>query len=97
MLAKQGWRLLKDHDSFLFICFEARYFPRCNFLHAADSPNSSYVWKSMMATMPILRSGCYWRVGNGESIEVTMDKWIPNYPSNKILHPMHEVEGLSPH
>ena len=58
MLAKQGWRLLKGHDSILFKCFKARYFPRCNFLHAADSPNSSYVWQSMMAEMPILRSGC---------------------------------------
>ena len=58
MLAKQGWRLLKGHDSILFKCFKARYFPQCNFLHAADSPNSSYVWKSMMAAMPILRNGC---------------------------------------
>ena len=92
MLAKQGWRLLKDHDSLLFKFFKAIYFLRCNFLHAAESPNSSYVWKSMMATMPILRNGCCWRMGNGESIEVTKDKWIPNCPSNKILHPMHEVE-----
>ena len=92
MLAKQGWRLLKDHDSLLFKSFKVRYFPQYNYLHATDSLNSSYVWKSMMATMPILSSGCCWRVGNGESIEVTTDKWIPNYPLNKILHPVHEVE-----
>ena len=46
----------------------------------------------MVAALPILKSGCCWRVGNGESIEATMDKWIPNYPSNKILHPMHGME-----
>ncbi|XP_075640505.1 uncharacterized protein LOC142612276 [Castanea sativa] len=48
---------------------QARYFPRCNFLDAVESPNSSYVWKSMVAALPILKSGCCWRVGNGESIK----------------------------
>ena len=92
MLAKQGWRLLKNHKSLMFKCFKARYFPRCDFLHAKDSPNSSFVWKSMVSALPILKSGCCWRVGNGESIEALMDKWIPNYPSNKILHPVHGME-----
>ena len=92
MLAKQGWRLLKNHESLMFKCFKARYFPRYNFLHAKDSPNSSFVWKSMVSALPILKSGCCWRVGNGESIEATMDKWIPNNPSNKILHPVHGME-----
>ena len=42
-----------------------------------------------MCAMPILRSGCYWKVGNGEAIRVSNDKWIPD-PSNKILHPVAE-------
>ena len=46
-----------------------------------------------MATMPILKSGCYWRVGNGEDIRVRKEKWIPNYPSNKVLHPVAEEGG----
>ena len=92
MLAKQDWRLLKNHESLMCKCFKARYFSRCNFLHTKDSPNSSFVWKSMVAALPILKSGCCWRVGNGESIETTKDKWIPNYPSNKILHPVHGME-----
>jgi len=43
-----------------------------------------------MSAMPILRSGCCWRVRNGEAIQVSKDKWIPDYPSNKILHPVAE-------
>ena len=42
-----------------------------------------------MAPQPILLSGHCWRVGNGLSINVLKDKWIPNYPTNKILHPVH--------
>ena len=45
-----------------------------------------------MVAMPILRSGSCWRVGSGESIKLLMDKWIPNYPSNRVLRPVHEGE-----
>ena len=48
-----------------------------------------------MATLPILKSGRYWRVGNGVSIRVHKDKGIPNYPANKILHlAQEETEEL---
>ena len=93
MLAKQGWRLLQDTESLPYRCFKARYFPRSNFLEAVDVPNSSYVWKSLMATQPILKKGCYWRVGDGSNIWVTQDRWIPNYPTNKVLHPPLEEDG----
>ena len=90
MLAKQGWKLLHHHDSLLFKCFKARYFSMCHFLEAMDSPNSSYVWQSMVAALPILKSGYCWRVGNGVSIRVHKHIWIPNYPANKFFHPAKE-------
>ena len=69
MLAKQGSRLLQEKDSLLYGCFKAKYFPRCSFLEAKDVPNSSFVWKSLMATQPILKKGCCWKVGDGSSIQ----------------------------
>ena len=92
MLAKQDWRLMHDQNSLFFKCFKARYFPRCHFLDVAVSPNSSYVWRSIMFAMPILRSGSCCCVRNGESIKVLLDKWIFNYPSNRVLHLVHEGE-----
>ena len=44
-----------------------------------------------MAALPILKSGYCWRVGNRSSISVLGDKWIPNYPTNKVLLPIHEL------
>ena len=93
MLAKQGWRLIQQHDSLMVKCFKARYFPRSHFLDASASPNCSYVWKSIMAASPILKSGCCWRVGDGTNIRVSTDKWIPNYPTNGILHPPNLEES----
>ncbi|KAK9993463.1 hypothetical protein SO802_023166 [Lithocarpus litseifolius] len=86
---QQGWRMVKGNDSLLYQCFKARYFPRSNFLEAKESPNYSYVWRSLMAAMPILQSGHCWRVGNGASIHVLKDKWIPYFPTNKVLVPIH--------
>ncbi|KAL4614834.1 hypothetical protein ACB092_07G081300 [Castanea dentata] len=84
-----------EDESLLYKCFKARYFPRSNFLEAVESPNCSFVWRSIMAACPILKNGCCWRVGNGSSIRVHEDRWILNYPTNTILYPANEeTEGL---
>ena len=95
MLAKQGWRMIQEQNSLLSRCFKAKYFPRCSFMEAADCPNNSYVWKSVLAGQQILKKGSYWRVGTGSSIWVMEDKWILNYLGNKILFPTEydEWEG----
>ena len=59
MLAKQDWRMLQDQNSLLSRCFKAKYFPRCSFMEAADCPNRSYVWKSVLAAQQILKKECY--------------------------------------
>ena len=92
ILAKQGWRLLQQQESLVYKCFKAKYFPRCSFLEATDVLNSSYVWKSLLAAQPILRKGGCWRLGNGSSIRVTMDSWIPNHPTHRVLHPLQVDE-----
>ena len=68
MLVKQGWKLLIDQGSLLYKCFKAQYFPRCSFLEASDTPNSSYVWKSLIAAQPILRKDA-------------TGKWVMTLPS----------------
>ena len=68
MLAKQGWRLIQGYDSLPYRCFKARYFPRTSFLEAKELLGCSYVWRSILAVLPILRLGSCWRVGNGSSI-----------------------------
>ena len=92
MLPKQSWRLIQDRESLMYHCFKARYIPQTEFLDASNSPNSSYVWKSIMATKPILTDGCCWRVGDGLAIKVISKKWIHNYPTNGLIYPLSEEE-----
>ena len=46
-----------------------------------------------MATQPILQSGHCWRVGNGVSINALKDKWLPNFPTNKVPNLVQENWG----
>ena len=43
-----------------------------------------------MVALPILKDGHCWRVGNGSSIRVLEDRWIPNHSTNKMLHPIQD-------
>ena len=45
----------------------------------------------MVAALPILKRECCWRVGNGKSIKVYLDKWIPKCPANRILQQGHDA------
>lgn len=81
---------------FLFKGYPFIFFPRSSFLEAKESPSCSYVWRSILAVLPILRLSSCWRVGNGSSVSVVGDRWLPNHATNKILHPRHElVEDLA--
>ena len=93
MFAKQGWRLLQEEDSLVYGCFKAKYFPHSSFLEASDVPYSSFVWKSLLAAQPLLKKGSYWRVGNGNSIRIMHEKWIPNHPINQVLQQPIDVNG----
>ena len=46
-----------------------------------------------MVAQPVLQSGHYWRVGNGTSINALKDWWLPNFPTNKVLHSVQENLG----
>ena len=92
IIAKQGWRLMQGKDSLLFRCFKVKYLPRCGFLDVVDVPNSSFVWKSILATKEILERGHCWRVGDRSTIWVIKDRWIPKHPTNKVIHMVLDKE-----
>ena len=69
LLAKQGWRLQLAEDSLVFRVLKAKYFPRCDFIHASLGHNPSYTWRSIMAAQDLVKGGVMWRVGNWRECE----------------------------
>lgn len=57
MLAKQGWRILKNPESLLARVMKMKYFPSCDLLSAPVSNSSSFVWKSIYSGLITLRRG----------------------------------------
>ncbi|KAL5541111.1 hypothetical protein UlMin_043397 [Ulmus minor] len=83
--AKQGWRLIHFPNSLVGKVLKACYFPNCSFLEAKIGGSPSYTWRSIWWGREIIELGSQWRVGSGDLIRVTEDRWILKTNSFKIL------------
>lgn len=92
LLAKQGWRLQKNHESLFYKVFKEKYFPKGDILNADLGSNPSYAWRSVWNAPQILRDGMRWLVGNGRRIEIWKDKWIPNPTTFKVVSPQFVLD-----
>jgi hypothetical protein len=97
MLAKQGWRLIQAPESLCAKVLRAKYFADGDVINAKPIPGMSYVWRSILKGFQILKLGIIWRVGDGNSIRIWEDQWIPD---NSTLRPSsvrgnHEFELVS--
>jgi ribonuclease HI len=87
MLARQGWRLLMVPNSLCAQVLRAKYFPNGNLLNVREQPGISYSWRSIVRGIEALKKGLIWRVGNGESINIWNDPWIPNAATRRPCTP----------
>ena len=86
MFAKQVWRLLKDKNSLFFRVFKAKYFPTGS-IFEASATKGSYTWQSILKAQKMISMGMQWRLGDGKSIDIYNDNWLPRKGSAKIVSP----------
>ncbi|KAL3830578.1 hypothetical protein ACJIZ3_019380 [Penstemon smallii] len=77
LLAKQAWRILSRPDSLISRVLRAKYFPNHDLLEAPLGPKPSLTWRSIWGSIHTLQSGLRWRVGDGNTIHIWGDKWLP--------------------
>jgi ribonuclease HI len=87
LLAKQAWRLIDDPNSLCARVLRAKYFPTGDLLNAKLKSGSSFTWQSIWAGLQTFKKGHIWRVGQGTSINIWEDNWIPGGFSRKIFTP----------
>jgi hypothetical protein len=77
LLARQAWRLLIKPDSLCARVLKAKYYPNGRLEDTVFSGNASSTWQAITHGLDLLKKGLIWRVGNGQSIRIWRDAWIP--------------------
>ncbi|KAL5576375.1 hypothetical protein UlMin_018074 [Ulmus minor] len=87
LLGKQVSRFLQRSESLVARVFKAKYYPSSSIWETTASPNSSYIWKSILWGRNLVEKGLRWRVGNGSFISVYNSKWLPLPWNYKVISP----------
>ena len=93
LLGKQVWRLKNNEDSLFYSVFKAKFFPSCSIMEANSSSKGSFAWKSIIQASRVVKMGSVWRVGDGRSIKIRGDKWLPHPHGICVVSP---ISSLSP-
>ena len=51
--------------------------------------NGSYAWQSILKARQVVDMGSYWRIGDGRSVLIRGDKWLPGLHHSKVLSPQN--------
>lgn len=78
LLGKHCWRLSNGDNSLLEKVFKSRYYPRGTFMEATTGYQPSYGWRSIISAREVVEKGGRWIVGDGKSIRIWKDAWMPN-------------------
>ncbi|KAM0844529.1 hypothetical protein ACQ4PT_056984 [Festuca glaucescens] len=97
MLARQGWRLLQAPNSLCAKVLKALYFADGDVLSAGPVPRMSYVWRSILKGIQVLKLGIIWRVGDGNNIRIWEDPWILDSSTRgpSTIHGYNQVKWVA--
>jgi hypothetical protein len=77
LLARQAWRLITRPDSLCARVLRAKYYPQGNLIDTVFTGKPSPTWCAIVYGLELLKQGLIWRIGNGESVRIWRDNWIP--------------------
>ncbi|KAK1660876.1 hypothetical protein QYE76_049035 [Lolium multiflorum] len=77
LLARQAWRLIQSPETLCAQLLKAKYYPNGSIMDTVFTGNGSSTWHAIEYGLQLLKKWAIWRVGNGASIRVWRDPWIP--------------------
>ena len=87
MLSRQAWRLLTCPETLCAQVLKAKYFPNISMLRCTARDGISYSWRSILRGVELLKEGIIWRIGNGSSVNIWSDPWLPRGNTRKPATP----------
>lgn len=91
LLAKLGWRILKNPSSLLACCLLGKYCKAETFLNIKPSKASSHGWRSVLIGRDLLTSHLGWIVGTGTSFNIWSDPWFSSSDQERPFGPAPEA------
>lgn len=96
LISKQFWRLMQNPTSLVARVYKAKYHPNCSLLEAKKGGNPSFIWSSLMESQEIIHRHSRWRIGDGRSVKIWGDKWLPSLDNPTVItHPFPFLENES--
>jgi hypothetical protein len=68
---------MQNPDSLIAQVLRAKYFPHDSFLSSMVGTHPSFVWRSLLSAIELLKESLVWRVSDGKSIHIWNDRWLP--------------------
>lgn len=87
MLSKQAWRLWERLESLCARILQAKYYNNSTVLDAKPKAAMSYMWRSILRGVQLLKKGMIWRVGDGRGSKIWSDPWLPRDQSRRPITP----------
>ncbi|KAH9326353.1 hypothetical protein KI387_006531, partial [Taxus chinensis] len=87
LLAKIGWEVAQGNSHWAQL-LRSKYLMQDEDFLLSSPPRGSAIWNSVTSSLPLLRTGTKWRLGNGRSIDFWSDWWIGDKPLS--LNPIWE-------
>ena len=84
LLGKHGWRFMVHPESLCSRVMKSKYFSDSDFMTATIPKTASPIWRAIVAGREALELGLIKRVGNGSTISIWEDRWIPG--SSTMTH-----------
>lgn len=82
LLAKQVWRLVQAPES---LCAQfLNGSTNTTILQANRGTSPSWLWSSLLIGRKLLQEGSVWNIGNGHSVNLWSDHWIPDLPPSLL-------------
>ena len=47
----------------------------------------SFAWKSLLQAHQVVDLGSGWKIGDGQSVRIREDKWLPKIPAARLVSP----------
>ncbi|XP_056864344.1 uncharacterized mitochondrial protein AtMg00310-like [Raphanus sativus] len=91
LLAKVGWRILKNPDCLLARCLMGKYCHTESFLKCKAPGNASHGWRSVLIGRYLLVKQLGWVVGTVENISLWEDPWLSCFEQQRPYGPPTEA------